>query len=585
MAMSTNSTPLPGRDKSIDYISEPDRAFRSLLIDFDNAELPITTLREITMLRFMDDITDKPEWNIHINDPEVSAKWREEAVSSSDDFTPNMMEWCIAELRYKASLIPHDAADKQPPIFVFNGDVVKSDTALSVELKQALQEAVIKFEHGIPANLKDYRPDSDGKVWDVVHPSLFPLIYGRTRVLEMGTTAINLNDCLERSGEGNIVNYPGKSKVKRQLYADELPFSEKFQWLPCEVDISGDEPRYVLPFFFNLRYVYEKQYVHLNLFRINSYINNLHPSEKPLYDLLEKVIGASIPLWDLTLAPTRRRPYDFAFRIPYDIDTNSHVREDSEGESGSEVDEAEDGGEHSSQADIRPEPKLPFAPLASPTQLSLKEEYGHLQVIVQLTNIELTPEKPAHEDNFWNIQTPLNEHIVASSLYVYSCSNVKPFAIGFRQIFPKSDSELDRDYRPNDPRWLTTIFGVEEDTQAVQVLGAVSTPEGRVLTFPNILQYSMEPVELEDPSKPGHLKFVVLYLVDPNIRIISTAHVPCQRRNWLEEVDIQQSEPVPSDFPISLQDAKLLREELMNEREDFASEFESKIEVIGNNFY
>lgn len=38
MAMSTNSTPLPGRDKSIDYISEPDRAFRSLLIDFDNAE-------------------------------------------------------------------------------------------------------------------------------------------------------------------------------------------------------------------------------------------------------------------------------------------------------------------------------------------------------------------------------------------------------------------------------------------------------------------------------------------------------------------------------------------------------------------
>lgn len=36
--MSAERTPLPGRDESIDYITEPDKALRSLLIGFDEAE-------------------------------------------------------------------------------------------------------------------------------------------------------------------------------------------------------------------------------------------------------------------------------------------------------------------------------------------------------------------------------------------------------------------------------------------------------------------------------------------------------------------------------------------------------------------
>jgi hypothetical protein len=72
-------------------------------------------------------------------------------------------------------------------------------------------------------------------------------------------------------------------------------------------------------------------------------------------------------------------------------------------------------------------------------------------------------------------------------------------------------------------------------------------------------------------------------LVDPNIRIISTANIPCQQRNWWSD-HIQREKGAISDlpaelqdhvfrqvedFPLSLQEAKELRLELMEERKDF----------------
>jgi hypothetical protein len=40
---------------------------------------------------------------------------------------------------------------------------------------------------------------------------------------------------------------------------------------------------------------------------------------------------------------------------------------------------------------------------------------------------------------------------------------------------------------------------------------------------------------LVDPTKPGHCRFIALWLVDPNFRIISTANVPPQQRDWWAE--------------------------------------------------
>ena len=147
------------------------------------------------------------------------------------------MDWCLDELRYKASLIPPDAP--MPPIFVYNGDVIKSDNAVSDQLKIALQENVKIFESKIPDKLRDWHPGSNQKVWDLVHPSLFPLVYLHTRVLSDGV-ATTLEDCIERCGQGDVLSpYSDMS--------EGLPdgFSNNFQWLPCEVDISGDQAKYL----------------------------------------------------------------------------------------------------------------------------------------------------------------------------------------------------------------------------------------------------------------------------------------------------------------------------------------------------
>lgn len=77
--------------------------------------------------------------------------------------------------------------------------------------------------------------------------------------------------------------------------------------------------------------------------------------------------------------------------------------------------------------------------------------------------------------------------------------------------------------------------------------------DGRLLTRPNILQHQVQPFELDDPSKPGHRKILALFLVDPNIRIISTANVPCQQRQWWRE-NIQSRSGAITELPMELQD-------------------------------
>lgn len=56
----------------------------------------------------------------------------------------------------------------------------------------------------------------------------------------------------------------------------------------------------------------------------------------------------------------------------------------------------------------------------------------------------------------------------------------------------------------------------------------------RALTF-KCSQHRVSPFRLVDPSKPGHRRFIALWLVDPTRRIVSTANVPPQRWDWYME--------------------------------------------------
>ena len=160
--------------------------------------------------------------------------------------TPNMIQWCFDELHYKASLVS-EAPLPAPPIIVFNGNVVKSDTAVSPELKQAIQDAVGKFENEIPERLKDWHPGSEEQVWDLVHPSLFPLIYGRSHVLVNGKTT-TLDNFMEQCGQGDIAGKPNFDKSLNYPWATPMhnAYSKNFQRLSCEVDISTENSRCAL---------------------------------------------------------------------------------------------------------------------------------------------------------------------------------------------------------------------------------------------------------------------------------------------------------------------------------------------------
>jgi hypothetical protein len=158
--------------------------------------------------------------------------------------TQNMVDWVIDELRYKANIFKETAA-----VSVFNGDVVKSDIAIPKGIQESLKAAAQKLEN-IPEVSKDYHPGSDGKVLDLVHPSLFPLIYGRSRVLE--DSLVGLGECLESIGKGKVVQIrPVEESVLDKKASDPPlinewtasppPYSRNFQWLPCDVDISGND--------------------------------------------------------------------------------------------------------------------------------------------------------------------------------------------------------------------------------------------------------------------------------------------------------------------------------------------------------
>jgi len=126
----------------------------------------------------------------------------------------------------------------------------------------------------------------------------------------------------------------------------------------------------------------------------------------------------------------------------------------------------------------------------------------------------------------------------------------------------------------------------------VQYVGNVETREGRLLTFPNILQYRVDPFRLADPSKPGHRKIIALFLVNPNIQIVSTAHVPCQQQGKVPTPHKRRM-PSLSDLPFELQDkvlesvdnsfnlnhAKALRLNLMEERKKFVVSQEKVFEI------
>ncbi|EFQ99111.1 hypothetical protein MGYG_02124 [Nannizzia gypsea CBS 118893] len=559
------------------------------------AFMPLLTTREHTMIHVMNDITDKPGWEDKVFDMNITAKWRRELLEDDTlDITEKMVDWIIDELQYKSKPYKTDGI-----ISALASGVMKSDTLIPSSLQESLKASVARLEN-VPEAQKDYHPYTDNQVLDLVHPSLFPLVYGKSRIVKDGI--LNIHDGITKSGTGEIIPIPsmpetgapgeGRRETHPSMGKMDRPFSDKFQWLPCDVAFRPmDDPTNA-----------SREPIDSSICTITSYINNLHPeAHKELYAVLEQIITCTIPLWNETLSRSKNWP-DYR-RIEYtactyDPDPNDIPEEDRPQQL---PDENEDDywqrleeWEWEIRKVVKPEPGK-FVPEEEREAINLQRDYGKtgLQIIVKLANIYLTPENNKYAGGSWHVEGQLNEHICASALFYYDSVNITESRLEFRQMANFYDID-DISYEQDHREWLKVVFGVEDEYCTAQEIGSVLCKEGRLITFLNTLQHRVRPFELEDPTKPGHRKILAMFLVDPNIRIISTANVPAQREDWWKEqvpldralgkLPMELFDEVVShldNFPMTMKEAKGLRLELMEERKTVISDHNNEFTSHG----
>ncbi|KAF2226129.1 hypothetical protein BDZ85DRAFT_272677 [Elsinoe ampelina] len=578
---------------------------------------PCVLLREKRLVEAIDQLSasgenDKPDWRRKVFDEEITSKWRREVVSNAEPgFSDAMFDFCLAELQDKAK----QNEDTGIATTYETGPVVaKSDSIVPEDDRKLLVDAVARLLEDVPDRHKDWHPGYNDQVLDLVHPSLFPLVYGRTRVLTNET--IGVEDALQHIGHGVVASLPPNDSTD----SDEVFYNRRFgslwsyqfQWLPSEVSFTD------------------------NGVKLDSYINNLHPQHhRALYPIIEKMLGFAIPLWDAVFARVkqdetvlrfedRKAEYEYFEGTGFDewsarrraerraraTDTADNVNEEDDPEAGIstdspvELDSEEEQDEEDEFNDfvfdsdhetewprrrrrlIPPEP-MPYdlfkARLPERHHPLLKEAYGQegLQVIVKLANIHLTPEKPNYTGGSWHIEGMLNEMICATALYYYDCKNVTDSYLAFRQTVDCEEMEMNA-HGQDDYSGLETLFGIEQNGRGVQDVGRTLTRQGRLLAFPNMVQHQVCPFSLADKTRPGHRKILAFFLVNPKARVLSTANVPPQRKDWWEE-ELRKTgglDRVPEelrrriveevdDFPYGVEEAKRIRERLMEERKSY----------------
>ncbi|KAL9585520.1 MAG: hypothetical protein Q9212_001473 [Teloschistes hypoglaucus] len=577
-----STSDLPGFLSPINARSQLSQKFPLAVID-EGHEARLLPLREYTIMQLIEAITDKPDWQRKVLDDSIVSKWRAEAsvpeprndnISDSDDsgsqwssewsaerstdsaaldISPKMIDWAIDEVKYKAKLfsqINHvEAVD----------GVWKSDSIIDEELRRALMKAVQPLENLSEAE-RDWHPESDGKVLDLVHPSIYPLVYGQSQIL-VGHTC-SADDCEE--------------------------WSQKFQWLPTEFEVSPD----------------------IDHVTVKSYINNLHPRDhSDLYSVIARVVGKAIPLWDRVLSrldgpKMAPRVSDWS-NSDLGFQKNDSEPKQEEGEDDDAFYERYKEWQENREV-VEPEPgtfKTPaeraqgYSPkdplevqgielqdeaeklsLDLKPSVNLRRDYRRLQIIVKLANIHLTAEKPEYAGGSWHVEGQANESICASAIYYYSSENITASSLSFRQ---QVDEGFGLPYPQGEHKAIQQIFGIEMNSPTIQNVGNVLTREGRLLCFPNVMQHRVSSFRLADPSKPGHRKILALFLVDPNLKIISTENIPPQQHSWWREM-VQTAgvfEKLPPElaeivlkgdgFPVTLDKAKQQRLELMDERSSF----------------
>lgn len=175
------------------------------------------------------------------------------------------------------------------PTLDASASVVKSDNLVPTKLRDALSEAfhTLKLDQ---QSAPDWHPKSGEMVQDLVHPSMFPLVYGCSKVLK--EEVVGIDDAIQKwAGKGDLIPKDGLvAPTNRRLHGGgynvgrgDVPpqyWSDTYQWLPANLAFQMD-----------------------GKVKFTSYINNLHPKRySGIYETIESLIDVAMPAWDQCLA-------------------------------------------------------------------------------------------------------------------------------------------------------------------------------------------------------------------------------------------------------------------------------------------
>ncbi|KAJ2454178.1 hypothetical protein GGF42_003663 [Coemansia sp. RSA 2424] len=492
-------------------------------------------------------IRAKPDWMETLEDAETCADWAAEAKAK--ELTDVEFRYVLDELAYYSSLHPPGSKVR---LSAADG-VWISDSLIDLETTNELKEYAAILE-STPSCQKDWHPAGESRVLNLIDPSLFPLIYSRSKLCRQ--PCMSPQAALNPGAPGE---FPGsRNKWHDALrgsgyYIPPLPYRymysdlNNFCWLPSEFRVADD-----------------------GAVTIESYINNLHPvKHAALYPIITSVFSMFLPLLEQVVTDLvhPRQPRV----IP---DSSKYYQSD---EPVPEYDDhyVEKYQEWTRRATFvypQPEPFVTPARPASPYKFCGRR----LQAIVRMSSIELTPEMPVYGGVDWSVAGVGNERIIATGVFIYDVVNVSQGSLQFREALCSWEDEREKP----EIELVHKAYGITLDDmrsgrhRILQELGPVEIKNGRCVVFPNILQHKIPELELADKGKPGHCKMLTFYFVDPSTRIPSTEIVPPQQQEWYFE-DVLASEPFRSlphlvvdgimdkvDFPISLKDAKQVRPQM-----------------------
>ncbi|KAJ2745220.1 hypothetical protein GGI19_006524 [Coemansia pectinata] len=460
---------------------------------YDTYEAQPKTRVEMRLIEASALIRSSPNWADQLRDEDKCEEWITQ-VKDAFKLTDKEVDYVFSELDHYAQLkaggCDGEEAGGVDMVWIYDA---ASDCELANEFKE--KAARLASDHAAALlSSEDSKPHAVAQV--MVDPFMYPFSSTASRSLDRPITSpeaaldfmrpeveteslitgLQELDVAKESGASDLANTSVISNpvtTSRMLQTEE----EHTTWLPTNF-IVNDE----------------------GSVSIRSYINNLHPTRyTELYQSISKVFAKFVPLLEQVTTDLVR---------PRDMRAKFYNK--------------------ASATYTEPEP-VPFGVDRDIVPYNMRGMT--LQASVEMTNIDLTPDRPTRAEGRWQAMGRDHERIFAVGLYFYEMENIACARLKMRDPVVgrafKSQEEKDQFCKAHN-----VTDNDETGCMFSQEFEGIEIKAGRYICYPNLYQVKMPSFTLADPTKPGSVKCIAFYIVDPTEKVTSTDIVPPRDPSW-----------------------------------------------------